>query len=312
VLVGPDELRARQLLLEMQERLSRDPYDALGLKSSDAAEVRRAFLHLTKTYHPARFARMSPEIQRLSNEVFLGLRAAHDTMSRQQVKVPAPRSTGAIPIVRAPSASGRPPSGTLPTLRPTPSASPPAAPAATPPRAASGPVARTTTSPLAARPGAGSPPTATAPSPAARPSQPPASAQTTQPMRPMGNPPSRMPTSSPPPAMVPTPSGSARVPTTGARAAGAAGGGPDGDLVAVHQLLAEDRLSDARVRLEALVTRQPNVPAYQALIHYTKGREAQLARRIDEARVELMDALQLDPDLQLAKTALGELFTRRK
>lgn len=78
------------------------------------------------------------------------------------------------------------------------------------------------------------------------------------------------------------------------------------------EFLAQDRLTDARMKLETLVARQPTVPRYQALIHYAKGREAQLARRIDEARVELMDALQLDPDLQLAKTALGELFTRRK
>ncbi|MBA3451982.1 MAG: hypothetical protein H0T42_02660 [Deltaproteobacteria bacterium] len=86
----------------------------------------------------------------------------------------------------------------------------------------------------------------------------------------------------------------------------------DAELGAIQELLTQGRLTDARMKLETLVSRQPGVPRYQALIHYAKGREAQLARRIDEARVELMDALQLDPDLQLAKTALGELFTRRK
>ena len=45
---------------------------------------------------------------------------------------------------------------------------------------------------------------------------------------------------------------------------------------------------------------------------YARGREAQLDRRLDDARVELQDALDLDPELQLAKTALTELFTRRK
>ena len=88
--------------------------------------------------------------------------------------------------------------------------------------------------------------------------------------------------------------------------------GRDGELAAILELLAQDRLTDARMKLETLAARQPNVPQHQALVHYAKGREAQLARRLDEARVELMDALQLDPDLQLAKTALGELFTRRK
>ncbi|MBA3451507.1 MAG: hypothetical protein H0T42_00255, partial [Deltaproteobacteria bacterium] len=92
------ELRARQLLLDMQDRLGRDPYEALSLNSSDPGEVRTAFLRLTKIYHPARFARMSVEIQRLSNEVFLGLRAAHDTLARPQLKAPAARATGAIPI----------------------------------------------------------------------------------------------------------------------------------------------------------------------------------------------------------------------
>ena len=45
---------------------------------------------------------------------------------------------------------------------------------------------------------------------------------------------------------------------------------------------------------------------------YARGREAQFDRRVDDARVELQDALELDPDLQPAKTALTELFTRRK
>jgi hypothetical protein len=45
---------------------------------------------------------------------------------------------------------------------------------------------------------------------------------------------------------------------------------------------------------------------------YARGREAQVGGRVDDARVELQDALELDPELQLAKTALTELFTRRK
>jgi hypothetical protein len=68
----------------------------------------------------------------------------------------------------------------------------------------------------------------------------------------------------------------------------------------------------ARTALAALAAKAPDVPRYRALICYARGREAQLAQRVDEARVELQDALQLDPELQLAKTALAELFTRRK
>jgi Tfp pilus assembly protein PilF len=68
----------------------------------------------------------------------------------------------------------------------------------------------------------------------------------------------------------------------------------------------------ARAILAALAARAPDVPRFRALQSYARGREAQLAHRLDEARVELQDALQIDPDLQLAKTALAELFTRRK
>ncbi len=344
--MGPDELRARQILFEMQERLGRDPYEALGLGSSEPAEVRSAFLQLTKIYHPARFARMSPDIQRLANEVFLSLRAAHDTLARPQVKAPASRQSGAIPIVRPPVAGNRPPSGAIPVLRPPPAPLPartktgpipvtgrtPTGPEPSTPRTATGPVpnppqpARPTPpvtagppvrhtpypnpSPLRPAPAAiarpGTTPTRptaaggypiTGTQPATPRPVPTSTTQQTQPMRPMSlqDParPSRMPSSSPQPPNKPT-----------------GAGGPE--LAAILELLAQDRLTDARMKLETLVARQPNVPQHQALIHYAKGREAQLARRIDEARVELMDALQLDPDLQLAKTALGELFTRRK
>lgn len=80
----------------------------------------------------------------------------------------------------------------------------------------------------------------------------------------------------------------------------------------IEQLLAEDRLTDARMKLETLVARKPGVPRHQALIHYAKGREAQLAGRRDEARLQLLDALDLVGDLQLANTALGELLSKRK
>ena len=89
-------------------------------------------------------------------------------------------------------------------------------------------------------------------------------------------------------------------------------GSGDPELAVIQELLAQDRLTDARMKLETLVARQPGVAKHQALIHYAKGREAQLAGRRDEARLELLDALDLDRDLQIANTALGELLTRRK
>lgn len=76
----------------MQLRISQGPYYALGLPDTASPEdVRAAFLALTKQFHPARFGRMSPELQKLSNEVFLGIKSAHDALVRI---VGAPRGRG--------------------------------------------------------------------------------------------------------------------------------------------------------------------------------------------------------------------------
>jgi curved DNA-binding protein CbpA len=100
---GFDEASARSVLAAMQDRLARDPASALGLVANATAEdVRAAFLQLTKRYHPVRFGRMAPDIQRLSNEVFLALRAAHDALGKA-----ARRASGPIPAARgaAPASS---------------------------------------------------------------------------------------------------------------------------------------------------------------------------------------------------------------
>src|SRR5688500_6798269 len=85
----------------MQARLARSPYDALNIPAGDAApeQVRAAFLELTKTYHPAKFARMSPELYKLANEVFLGLRAAYDQLSRPRAT--QVRQSGPLPFIPA-------------------------------------------------------------------------------------------------------------------------------------------------------------------------------------------------------------------
>jgi hypothetical protein len=80
---GEEELRARAMLDEMQMRISRGPYDALGLSEyATSDDVRSAFLAATKKFHPARFGRMSPDLQKLANEVFLGIKGAHDHLQR--------------------------------------------------------------------------------------------------------------------------------------------------------------------------------------------------------------------------------------
>src|SRR5207302_370723 len=79
----------------MQVRLSQGPHVALGIAElSTPQQVRTAFLELTKQFHPARFGRMSSELQRMSNEVFLGIKSAHDSLLRTLGSSLRPRAQG--------------------------------------------------------------------------------------------------------------------------------------------------------------------------------------------------------------------------
>jgi len=89
-------------------------------------------------------------------------------------------------------------------------------------------------------------------------------------------------------------------------------GRPEDQLAPILEQVQRGQWEAARAALIALTGKFPTVPRFHAMLAFVRGREAQLARRLDEARVELMHALQLDPDLEVAKTALGELFSRRK
>jgi len=84
------------------------------------------------------------------------------------------------------------------------------------------------------------------------------------------------------------------------------------DETSVLDLLQRQQWDQARSALHQLSAGDPSSKRIRALMCYARGREAQLSGLVDDARVELQDALDLDPDLQLAKTALTELFTRRK
>jgi len=106
-------------------------------------------------------------------------------------------------------------------------------------------------------------------------------------------------------------SGPARAPGT-ARPAGSGAPVTARDEAAVIDLIQRQQWDQARSALHQLSARDPSSKRIRALECYARGREAQLDRRLDDARVELQDALDLDPDLQAAKTALTELFTRRK
>lgn len=283
--VAEEEVRAKQLLLDMMDLLSSDPYMAMGLiPSATPADIRRAFLARTKQFHPARFARMAPDIQRLANEVFLALRAVHETMAKPQVKAP-PRPSPLAPATRPGGAVGS--TG----MRPVTGAA--VAPAAIPP----------TPAPAGARPqGFPQATIGTRPGTQAVPARPsPMPAPTTGVRSTVGS-------------RAAGPPGGAARPQAGAGAtpATAAPAGVDRELAPVYELFAQQQLAAAKLAVEGLLARSPQSTKYRALLAYAKGRAAQVEKRIDEARVELHEALTLDPDLQLAKTALAELFTRRR
>ena len=283
-MAGIDEVSARTVLAEMQERLTSDPMAALGITSSASAEdARMAFLELTKQYHPVRFGRMAADIQKLSNEVFLALRAAHDSVAKN-----LRRRSGPIPTRLASSAP------------PVPGAAPPAVPAH-PSAATAGRIVQPV------------PPKLARPSGASDSGERPVSAMA----------PAAIPTT--PSSAKSGSSGSPARPSSPATASGAPGARaatplrapgsaptPPRDEAAVVDLLQRQQWDQARSALHQLSARDPSSKKIRALMCYARGREAQLSGLVDDARVELQDALDLDPELQLAKTALTELFTRRK
>lgn len=296
-----EEARARAVLAEMQDRVARGAHAALGIPThATATDIRTAFLQLTKIYHPARFARMAVEIQRLANEVFLSLRAAHDSLAKPPQRTRA-RATAPVVFPNNHTVPPRSRPGPTAALR---------TPIQTP--------APTNTPPTPNEPGR--PPARFTPSPA-----PPAAVQPSRP----GSTPTLGPNharaiGSAAGIAAPAAVGSAAVrrntPPSGIRnSSPTATGAPrskvptvERELIPIYELIQQRQWEPARAAIAALVGRSPTAPKYQALLCYTRGREAQLERRIDEARVELDSALQLDPDLQLAKNALAELFTRRR
>ena len=101
-------------------------------------------------------------------------------------------------------------------------------------------------------------------------------------------------------------------PEGGARVGGTRPPGASPRLTSAIELLNRGQWDLARTALTALAQESPESNQLRALLAYATGRQAQVERRLDEARVELNRALQFDPDLALAKTALAELFARRK
>jgi hypothetical protein len=309
-----DEASARAALVGMQERLGRGPHVALGVEpAATADEIRSAFLVLTKQFHPARFGRMDAELQRFANEVFLGIKAAHDVLKASAGPAVGRTTTSpgmpVLPIGGAATASAQT-TQTLP--RPTALGMQPI------PRTPSGvmpTVARTNrtdiTKPMPAMPDPNAIRTAERPTqpgiatPAVNGRRLPDPGAKTPPLDLRGG------------AKVVVGAGSRPLP----KPAGIGEPGrmdpsttkPPAPSVAVAlELLAAQHWDAARVALSALAAQAPESKHVKALAAFAVGRQAQMEKRYDEARIELQRALMLDPDLAAAKAALGELFARRK
>jgi len=325
------------VLAEMLMRISQGPYAALSIHESPSAEqVRAAFLDLTKQFHPARYGRMSSDLQKMATEVFLGIKAAHDQLTkalgstgRRRTSSGAPatatssgteRGVGlasrpgtpptrpSTPLITPSSGTRRPSTSVQPATRaPTPAGTPPRAPTpqGTPPRAPTPP---------------GSPPSGQIPAvgiPIQRPSQPLITPHEPKQTPSHGMPAQPRPTS---PAQPSRPSTPQRTPApeiinpptirySGVQPSPSKAGGTDEDaeLRQAMNLLSTKDWSGARLAFHALAAKVPQSRHYRALLCYARGRETQAMGRADDAAMEFQRALQLDPDLEIAKDALREL-----
>ena len=319
-------------------RISHGPYTTLGVvETATLEQVRSAFLALTKQFHPARFGRMAIDIQRLSNEVFLGIKSAHDSLvktlgggkraamqsggmpviqsegsgrtvqprqSTGSIPTVQPRSTGQIPTVARPAT----PTFARGTDRPTsPSGSPPE-------RTSSPTIPRTTTPMQPARTTSPIPARTTTP-PLGTPVQRPTTPATMRPATPTGSrpatPPSRPGT---PPGAAPRPPPASAINPDTVRGTVAPREPAFDERAALRESLMhinDESWAAARATLSTLATKVPQSKNYRALLGYVRGREAQAAGKTEEAALEYQRALELDPGLTMAKQALAEVQRRR-
>ncbi len=280
----------------MQLRLSQGAHIALGLQSGALSpeDVRAAFLQLTKQFHPARFGRLSSETQKLSNEVFLGIKSAHESLLR-----------AAGGVVRGGGRTNQ--SGAMPALN---SERDPTRPIATRAVGTQQPVVARTMTPT--KHGVG--PSGTGAHNFGT--------RVSIPTPPRGVPvvqrPATPPSTRPSTPNISPPAPAATDPATH-RGTGEWSGVPKttpafderAELQRVLNALAAKNWGQAKLLLSSLAARVPSSKQYRALLAYARGREAQTAGRGEDAVMEFQRALQFDPDLQQAKSAMAELLRRR-
>jgi hypothetical protein len=287
------EAEARTALQAMLPRLAESPHALLGVPVDATADVlRSSFLRLTKQYHPTKYARFSPDVVRLANEVFLTIKRAYDQLS------PSPRrlagGTGVRTAVRQTA------SGTAP---------PPTRPA---PTTTGNPRAVTNVGPAPAPPVTRAPPLASRPAPVparpVRPATPPMGVPAVVPPRPqtarLATPPMGVPATAPraPTAKVaplPPPPPPAPAPTPAALR--------EAEFAAAIDLLRRKLFAEARAVFHKLAAAVPSDKRFRAHMHYARGCEADVAGKPDEARAEWQRAVALDPEFVRARSALADL-----
>ena len=90
LLAADDGALSAALGQELTRLRASEPTVALGVAPDATAEqIRARFLALAKVYHPNRFARRSPDVVKLANEVFLHLRRAYEKAGERPGSRPA-------------------------------------------------------------------------------------------------------------------------------------------------------------------------------------------------------------------------------
>ena len=79
---GDDAAVKAKLTTEVARLDECDAFGVLGLDyDADSQQVRAAFLALTKSFHPNRFARRDHEVSRLANELFMRVKEAYSALA---------------------------------------------------------------------------------------------------------------------------------------------------------------------------------------------------------------------------------------
>ncbi len=255
-------------------------FAALGLEATATpADIRAAFLALTKRYHPSRYARQERDVVRLANEVFLRVKDAYtalgDVRKREKLAAElAPAAPVAAASARAATVEPKRPSGRIP--RP-----------ATARSMRSGAVRARTQGTRAQTQGTRAQTQSTRAQTQSTRAQTQGGRAKTQGgrARPQGRAPSV------PADLVPQDSVRAR----------------NEEYETALRMLTRGQYKQARELLQKVAVQDPKTKKYRVQLHYAWGLEHEEAGAYDEARAELQRAINADPTFKRAHEALDKL-----